>query len=370
MTIHEQEAEEALGKWSSSKYAVSNPHYFSDKMLQGDYDKLNDFFMATLGNKTNIVDATEIWGEKLVKPSGYEEVRIDSKLNWKMFTLGFGITVPDLSQYFESGELNPMIQIGTEQGHARGHLNNSWAFEATDSTTNIAYTPSWMTHTGGIGNSLQVQDILPDDYIGTKYNYEIILKKNLIEFQRGGETISLVIPCVPPDSSVVVTNTGAYAVALGPKFNPVSTSFRIWMKGPKDTEITFDLDAMGDVFLVESLIRPRYWPLYDWEADTLMTSGTYDSGTSHKSHPIPTYGFDGKTLLFRADTDSVTDGLRIETYTYAGNWRLYDSVTTSANTLESYTITGNFPLMRIGYEPSADGASITDAEVQLSNVQR
>ena len=72
-----------------------------------------------------------------------------------------------------------------------------------------------------------------------------------------------------------------------------------------------------------------------------------------------------KHCFFRADTDSVTDGLRIEVFTQEGNWRLYDAITASANELESYIISGNFPLVRIGYEPSADGASITDAEIHL-----
>jgi len=96
-----------------------------------------------------------------------------------------------------------------------------------------------------------------------------------------------------------------------------------------------------------------------------MTSGTYDTGTSYKSHPVPAAGFDAKAFLFRADTDSVTDGLAVEVFTQEGNWRTYLTRTYSANSLESIEPAGEFPLMRLAYEPAADGASITDAEATV-----
>jgi len=76
-------------------------------------------------------------------------------------------------------------------------------------------------------------------------------------------------------------------------------------------------------------------------------------------------GYDAKAFLFRADTDSVADGLGVEVLTQEGNWRTYLTRTYSANTLESIEPAGEFPLMRLAYEPSADGASITDAEVTM-----
>jgi len=112
-------------------------------------------------------------------------------------------------------------------------------------------------------------------------------------------------------------------------------------------------------------VQPLSMRLMDAGANTFLTDGTYDTGVSHKSHPIPTHGFDGKSLYFRADTDSVTDGLTVEIRTREGNWRVYDSINYSANSLREYMPTGDFPLMRIGYEPAADGASITEAEVNL-----
>jgi len=109
----------------------------------------------------------------------------------------------------------------------------------------------------------------------------------------------------------------------------------------------------------------RTFRLHDFGADTLLTSGTYDTGTSYKSHPIPVLGYDDKAFLFRADTDSVADGLAVEVLTQEGNWRTYLTRTYSANTLESIEPTGEFPLMRLAYEPSVDGASITDAEATV-----
>jgi len=96
-----------------------------------------------------------------------------------------------------------------------------------------------------------------------------------------------------------------------------------------------------------------------------MTSGTYASGSVHRSAPIPIAGYEGKTLAIRADTASVADGLVTEVYTTADNWRTIDTYTLGANEFYYLDINVDFPLLRIGYEPSADGASITDAQVAV-----
>lgn len=49
---------------------------------------------------------------------------------------------------------------------------------------------------------------------------------------------------------------------------------------------------------------PRTFRLYDEGSDTLLTEGTYASGTVHYPHPVPVSGYESKTILFRADTSS------------------------------------------------------------------
>jgi len=122
----------------------------------------------------------------------------------------------------------------------------------------------------------------------------------------------------------------------------------------------------GDVRFSHGSPRPpRTYKLYDYESSTLLTSGTYASGVSHKSHPVPVFGWENKSFKFRADTDSVADGLVVEEYTQEGNWRTYETRTYTANDFEVITPVAEAVLMRIGYEPSANGASITDAEAVL-----
>jgi len=154
------------------------------------------------------------------------------------------------------------------------------------------------------------------------------------------------------------------AVASGQPMGARNRLFvELYSADEKELSLSFSKDDF--VFGSGQPFPAKTWDLFDSGADTLMTSGTYDSGTSHKSASIPVAGYDSKAFLFRADTDSVADGLAVEVYTTAGNWRTYLTRTYSANELESIEPTGEFPLMRLAYEPSADGASITDAEATV-----
>lgn len=113
-------------------------------------------------------------------------------------------------------------------------------------------------------------------------------------------------------------------------------------------------------------VKPaRTFRLYDDGADTLLTAGTYDTGTSHKTHPVPVLGYRDKSFKFRADTDSTADGLAVEELTQEGNWRTWTTRTYAANDYEIINPSGQAVLMRLAYEPAANGASITDAEAVI-----
>jgi len=218
---------------------------------------------------------------------------------------------------------------------------------------------------------IEITNLLPSDYLTGETRYEVKVNRASVEFR-----INHVLKCVVVSAKGVLgnritvsENSEPYSVGVFesdlPDIMPVLTSLMVEDPEGEVPEFTH-LMSPGEFRWSEgSPCPPRTFRLYDWEADTLMTSGTYDTGTSYKSHPVPTAGYDGKTLLFRADTDSASDGLRVEVLTQEGNWRLYDSLTYSAGDLEYYGISADLPLVRIGYEPASDGASITDAEVQL-----
>lgn len=107
---------------------------------------------------------------------------------------------------------------------------------------------------------------------------------------------------------------------------------------------------------------PRVFQLYDWKSDTLMTSGTYTTGSYHYSHPFPLLGNEEEYIHFQAD-NYATDGLIVQHLTQEGNWRTILSKTPTGDAYVVYDIGGPRYLGRVGYQPSADGASIDEAEV-------
>jgi len=192
--------------------------------------------------------------------------------------------------------------------------------------------------------------------------------ENMVEFSIDGELAAVILDSPMFPQGEVVTSPPYSISLLGgdvPKSQPTILELvRHNTTSPYRPKFSFDMGA-GDVRFSHGSPRPpRTYRLYDFEADTLMTSGTYDSGVSHKSHPFPLAGYENIAVHFRADT-AATDGLVIEILTQEGNWRTYDTITATANELETYAITNPAPLGRIGYNPDADGASITDAEVSM-----
>jgi len=224
---------------------------------------------------------------------------------------------------------------------------------------------------GGSGDQLfvDISDQLPADYDTARHNYVVRMMENMVEFSIDGELAAVALDSSMFPQGEVVTSP-PYSISLlgGDVAKSQPTILELQRKNtssPYRPKLSFDMGA-GDVRFSHGSPRPpRTYRLYDFEADTLLTTGTYDTGTSHKSHPVPVFGRENKSFKFRADTDSATDGLVVEEYTQEGNWRTYETRTYTANNFEVITPAAEAVLMRIGYEPSADGASITDAEAVL-----
>jgi len=362
MMIHEQEAEEALGKWSSSKYAALEGTSLQDEDILRGEDDLDRYFSHRITNaSTNEkeqVDIDDYWKEDDFKlPGGYKDFTVISRAKLAYPVASFRSKIPDVANY--------SIDQGFEYGSGQEpyHIKFTTAFD--DFTVQAANRNTSL--------SVKVDFARPADYDTAWHRYDYKLNQSTMEFYLDRVLRAVIVFGVGPreaGSTVVKQNTEPYSIGLFPSgfHSRAPLTFRNFSPEGPWTFTVGDPTGRGDgvvQYHPGSPYPPRTFNLYDDAASTLMTSGTYASGVSHKSHPIPIHGYDGKTLLFRADTDSVTDGLQIEVYTQAGNWRVYDTVTASANSLESYIITGDFPLVRVGYEPSADGASITDAEVTM-----
>jgi len=385
MSFSQKQHKENLEKWATSRYAALDGQY-SENMRENipaseqegltkreddlqksgtlkrkfvgriaQYDG-QDNWVAQLRpiTLTDYWTATNIGTGTMTLPENHDYLNARSNRFIRYGNFELESVLPDLSAFdggrfyfgFERGQ-------GALQGYAGFHI---------DETSTLRY------ELAGGGKVIQgdISDHLPSDYDTARHNYVVRVMENMVEFSIDGELVAVALDA-PMFSQGEVVTSPPYAIHLlsgvAPKSMPVILELsRSNNTPPYRPKFSFDIGA-GDVrFSHDSPKPPRLYRLHDLNADTLLTSGTYDTGASHKSHPVPVYGRENKSFKFRADTDSVTDGLVVEEYTQEGNWRTYETRTYTAGDLEVITPAGEAVLMRIGYEPSGDGASITDAE--------
>jgi len=302
----------------------------------------------------------------VTKPLGYSSIRVEGRFYTKYPYISWNGALPDLTQYYRSGAQQPFFNpVKTEQGHALGHHGAAFTVTAPGSDTQEYWAQTWVTAVGGgVGTKLNIGNLLPSDVQTADHAYQLYLHRNAVEWYVDNELVAVQVPAA--NDTIVSENSEPYAVGTYRKnWRPISCVM-FDMPGPESLKIEEDFDVRNWFFLSGEPAPPRNYRLYDYEADTLLTAGTYDTGTSHKSHPVPVQGYRDVSIYFRADTASTTDGLAVEIYTQNGNWRTYATRTLAANELEVINLTGRTPLLRVAYEPSATGASITDAEVTMT----
>jgi len=343
MSAYEPEIEEALKKYSLSSYAVSESGIYAEEM-----QSLEDLKHAF---RDNLADPDEYWDWGTgITTSKHIHAYTRRDFEW-------GVA----SAHMKTVPTGRYGAFGFEPGGATCLGFATFYFNEPDNRYEVHMGK--YTQGGWISKYLDISSFLPADHQNTKYVYTVDVCKNAVWFSIEGGLVAVMLHGLPQN--------------LPSDFGPDP----YWVSGvgfglPKELPNLVELHEGTEVqtweigyrYQVEpgAALPPKCLRLYDFEAGTLMTSGTYDSGTSHKSHPIPVYGYSDKSIYFRADTDSATDGLAVEALTQEGNWRTYETRTLSANSLEVFNLAGEMPLVRIGYEPSADGASITDAEAALA----
>jgi len=353
--MYEPEAEEALGKWSSSKYAILDDQGLpKERLLDEDGNVhpsrayIGRWVPATGDNyrvKTSEVD--DQWTpDGLVKPADFNAISI-----YSMRTIGHGVVTSNVQA--DSGVFINGFELG-------GFPRWGQAFYSIDVPDGVIRFAA-----GGSSQHNYVERTwaLPSDYDTAYHYYSVKLMEGMAEFRIDSE-VKAVALTAPMDPEYELSGP-PYDLFTTRGDIPGALPVLVEQQGPSDSEAK-TLVSPKDVRWVEDDPQPpRTWQLYDFQADTLMTSGTYDTGTSHKSHPVPIKGYDAETLLFRADTDSVAGGFRVEVLTQEGNWRAIETYDYTAGDSWYANITAEYPLVRIGYEPSADGASITDAELSM-----
>jgi len=110
-----------------------------------------------------------------------------------------------------------------------------------------------------------------------------------------------------------------------------------------------------------SELPPRVFRLYDAGTTTLFAGLTIAAG-SETSHPVPTFGYQGKTINFRASEQGT---LSLEVLKETNNWREYDTMGITQNKVKTYPIEDEAVLARVVYTPNTYPCTISEAEVVL-----
>jgi len=210
---------------------------------------------------------------------------------------------------------------------------------------------------GSIGDNVRIDltSELPADYTTALHLYEIKVNRMNAEFYIDKVLKAVVLTGVP------------LATISGPPYAIAGIASKISSKYPAFIELAYtnlgpyELSPVNLKVFDGDPAPPRLYRLYVSGTNTILAGYSISSG-SVTSHPIPVFGYEGKTLFFQANQ---AGSLTIQILTQTGNWRTYDSVSVSANTLSKYILTGDIVLARIIFTPSTYPATINEAEAVL-----
>jgi len=229
----------------------------------------------------------------------------------------------------------------------------------------IANTELLYIRTGGSEDYAGAANITlarPVNYKSVRHAYTIVTTKNQIEFYIDNKLVGVAIHSANIASFMTTNpvNYPPYAI-LGTEL-PITPnqSVAISCRG-NGTELIFPLSPTNVWFSDGESNPSRVYPLYQNGTSTLFSGSIIVAG-SVVSHPIPIFGFEGKTIYFQANQAGT---LLIEILDQTNTWRTYDTVTTVANTLTSYTITAEAILSRITFTPTAFPCTINSSEAVL-----
>jgi hypothetical protein len=207
------------------------------------------------------------------------------------------------------------------------------------------------------GGDKSIGFAMPPDYNTAFHRYMIKVNKNTAEFYIDTTLVAVAI------------RTGInFSTISGPPYTIFGTTRKGFDEAPAFIEFYYTnvdryyLDPTQFRAMDGDPLPPRDYPLYLMGTNTKM-AGYSISSESVTSHPIPIFGYPGKTLYFMANQAGT---LLIEVLTQTENWRTYDTVSISANTLLVYTMAGEAVLARLTFTPSTYPATISEAECVLT----
>lgn len=363
MSANRPELYDILQGYSSSKYAkLAWSHGPIASIEEGPTYNLNPHFKLwkTDGNGINHPDdPNDYWIQEdyttpkqagtgyFLKPKDYEGVGIQTRKDFRYPKWVARAILPDPAT--EEG----FVWMGFEQDRDCGTFRSAFRYDVdTDTLKAVA---------GSFGSTAtDISDQLPSNYASELHKYSIDITRSVVEFRIDNGLVAVAVSGHPISGTF---SSPPYAIICTKGSGFGATRYFQERHGPLDYEHKFDLNPFNCRVAEGMEEKPRSYYLYEAGTSHSLVTGTYDAAVS--SQPVPATGLGNQTFLFRADTDSTTDGLYVEVYTEQGNWRTYGpSVETySAGDLYNFILTGNVGLARLTYEPAASGASVTDAEV-------
>jgi len=350
---------EALREELASREIVGLPYVYDlDSVFQGfiNTGDTEEYGVLATGEKTK---ASEYWSTSGLRcPSNAWEVSVWSRRTFRYpkATVAAKLPVPESGAFYF-----PICLYTMGKSEWGGPIDlRSWDGEGY----NVLAPGEWRTNVG-YPRAL-IQDLLPSDYSTAFYAYTVKVNRWGVELFIRGRLRGVLI-ATQRDTRYGLYNTLPYAIgvgyanlaseyAFGIRVGNTSTDPAEWAE--RLLPISPHFVAVGD----GDPCPPRALHLYVPDSDTRLAGQSISSG-SITSHPFPLFGYPNKTVYFMADQAGTLD---IEVLTLENNWRTYDSVAISANTLLSYVMTGEAVLGRVTFTPSAYPATILEAEVALA----
>jgi len=332
-----------LEQWASSKYALSAVNQFSTDLMKN-YGV--DAFFTRGGEEGNARDIVEF------------DTFLDTSQSCLTAT-GGGFLYS--RRAFES----PVFTMIAENAAIDRHIGfeNVWGEEAgtmcyginSDGTVDCEVWPT------GVGNSLTFS---PTDYyawdISERTIYTILTRRASVEFwmNEGGVTTDEYLVGII-QTSPIGGETGFYTVRDDSPYFVGQVTREL--PEPAKPIVGVDDDFSFKLWISDGGARRRPRHLQPITSNSRWEGTTIDSGTL-TSDGIPCLGFDKVHVYFIADGSGTLD-LNVD---YGFNsYGQYDSITTSADSLENYIITGRVPWLQLEFTPDAYPTTVTRAMVVM-----
>jgi len=329
---------------------------------------LNNFFEARWFNmetgEDENVDLNDYWtlaqphlnNKVLTCPAGYRSIGAYSRRSFRYGHFVSHCKLPTLPDGFPPG-LSTDFWMGFES--EGGSLMGLSCFSHSMTTANPTGVLKVRIQTSLWGTSADITSLMPVDAQTTYHTYMIRMDRDAHWFYIDGKLVAVGVLSAlrtpvfgPPPYAVFCTETPEFPSTLPAFVELDGRGYEITWEGSNKAFNVMDGEEKPN----------RRLDLYQFESEDLIRNTTINAGTL-ESHPIPTHGYDVKTIHFMADQNGT---LNIEYYCRSGNWRAIPNPPTFvANELLTYNLLDRVPLIRVSIDPDAYPCSIAEAEVVL-----